>query len=116
VRHLPGKIKEPACRQGCRRIAYSATPQIDYPTRCHAQTSRAGAEWVAALPLALIGISPGNVALAASGDCTTSGTRQTCTYTYTGAAQTWTVPAGVNSFNAFQASRTTELVEAVVAS
>ena len=34
-------------------------------------------------------------AYAASGDCTTSGATVTCTYTYTGAAQTWIVPAGV---------------------
>src|SRR5262245_36644944 len=34
-------------------------------------------------------------ALAASGDCTTSGITVTCTFDYTGAAQTWMVPAGV---------------------
>ncbi len=32
---------------------------------------------------------------AASGDCTTSGQNVTCTYTYTGKAETFTVPAGV---------------------
>ncbi|MEZ4734460.1 MAG: glycine-rich protein [Caldilineaceae bacterium] len=38
----------------------------------------------------------GETARAASGDCVTSGSQQaTCTYTFTGAAQTWTVPEGV---------------------
>jgi Ca2+-binding RTX toxin-like protein len=34
-------------------------------------------------------------AQAASGDCTTANGQTTCTFTYTGAAQTWTVPAEV---------------------
>jgi hypothetical protein len=52
-----------------------------------------------ALALALVPILglASTPALAASGDCTTSGATVTCTFTYTGAAQTWTVPDGVNS-------------------
>ena len=34
---------------------------------------------------------------AASGDCTTTGATTTCTYTFTGAEQTFTVPAGITS-------------------
>src|SRR5262245_21730328 len=34
-------------------------------------------------------------AQAASGDCVTASGQTTCTFTYTGAAQTWTVPADV---------------------
>ena len=33
---------------------------------------------------------------AASGDCVTGGGQTTCTFTYTGAAQTWTVPADIH--------------------
>jgi hypothetical protein len=32
---------------------------------------------------------------AASGECTTTGTATSCTFSYSGAAQTWTVPTGV---------------------
>jgi hypothetical protein len=47
------------------------------------------------LTLALLGLAP--QAQAASGDCTTSGTIVTCTFDFTGAAETWIVPAGVTS-------------------
>src|SRR5690349_18906456 len=36
-------------------------------------------------------------AQAASGGCVTSSGTVTCTFNYTGAAETWTVPAGVTS-------------------
>jgi len=36
-------------------------------------------------------------ASAASGDCVTVGKLTTCTFTFTGGAQTWTVPAGIHS-------------------
>lgn len=39
----------------------------------------------------------GETAHAASGDCVTNGRQVTCTYEYTGAAQTWTVPDGVTA-------------------
>ncbi len=45
----------------------------------------------------LLGLVPSGVAQAASGDCVTSGSQVTCTFSYTGAAQTWTVPPGVTS-------------------
>jgi hypothetical protein len=49
----------------------------------------------AAAGLALFGVvATGGQASAASGDCTGT-TVVTCTFTYTGAAQTWTVPTGV---------------------
>lgn len=50
-----------------------------------------------ALALALIpilGLAPAP-ALAASGGCVTADDTVTCTFSYTGAAETWTVPAGV---------------------
>ncbi len=56
--------------------------------------------WILALALALLLVpllrlaTPG-AAMAASGDCTTSGVAVTCTFDYTRAAQTWTAPAGV---------------------
>ena len=34
---------------------------------------------------------------AASGDCVTAGDQTTCTFEYTGADQTWTVPDGVTA-------------------
>jgi hypothetical protein len=37
----------------------------------------------------------GGVALAADGDCQPSGSQVVCTFTYTGNAQSWTVPEGV---------------------
>jgi hypothetical protein len=43
----------------------------------------------------LLGLATGGTAQAASGDCTTSGVTVTCTFDYSGAAQTWTAPAGV---------------------
>src|SRR4051812_29637425 len=36
-------------------------------------------------------------AVHADGTCTTSGSQVQCTFAYTGAAQTWTVPTGVTS-------------------
>jgi hypothetical protein len=45
----------------------------------------------------LVGVVPALPASAASGACTTSGSQVTCTFTETGGAQTWTVPAGVTS-------------------
>jgi hypothetical protein len=49
----------------------------------------------AAAGLALLAVTvPAGQASAASGDCTGT-TTVTCIFTYTGAAQTWTVPAGV---------------------
>jgi hypothetical protein len=51
----------------------------------------------AAAGLALLAVVvPGGPASAASGDCAGT-TVITCTYTYTGGAQTWTVPAGVDT-------------------
>jgi hypothetical protein len=44
--------------------------------------------------LGLVAASP---VRAASGDCVTSGSTVTCTYTFTGAEQTFTVPAGIRS-------------------
>jgi hypothetical protein len=49
--------------------------------------------WRSCCPL--LGLASARSAYAASGDCTTSGTTVTCTVTYTGAAQTWSVPDGV---------------------
>jgi uncharacterized repeat protein (TIGR01451 family) len=46
-----------------------------------------------ALVLALVPAGPAN---AASGDCTTSGNTVTCTFTFTGGPQTWTVPANIS--------------------
>ncbi len=66
----------------------------------HTQGCRARrAGLLAALLLAGVGVvtAPSGVARAASGDCTTSTEQTTCTFTYTGAAQTWTVPAGVSA-------------------
>lgn len=40
----------------------------------------------------LAAVVPAAPASAASGDCTTSGNRVTCIFTYTGAAQSWLVP------------------------
>jgi len=34
---------------------------------------------------------------AASGDCTTSGSQVSCTFSYTGAVQSWPVPPGVSN-------------------
>jgi len=45
----------------------------------------------------LVGVIPAGPASAASGACTISGGQATCTFTETGSAQTWTVPAGVTS-------------------
>ena len=45
----------------------------------------------------LAGVIPAGPASAASGACTTSSNQVTCTFTETGSAQTWTVPAGVTS-------------------
>ena len=44
-------------------------------------------------------LSAGQTAVvhAASGDCTTSGSQITCTFSYTGAEQSWQVPPGVSS-------------------
>jgi hypothetical protein len=50
---------------------------------------------LALLLVPLLGLATPGTALAASGDCTTSGVTVTCTFDFTGAAQTWTVPAGV---------------------
>ena len=47
--------------------------------------------------LPLLGLAPAAVVQAASGDCTTSGDQVTCTFSYTGAEQTWQVPPGVSS-------------------
>jgi hypothetical protein len=44
----------------------------------------------------LLGLAPAP-AQAASGDCVTASGMVTCTFDYTGAAQTWSVPAGVTS-------------------
>jgi Glycine rich protein len=49
------------------------------------------------LALALIPLLHPAAAQAASGDCVTSGNQVTCTFSYTGAAQTWTVPDKVIS-------------------
>jgi hypothetical protein len=58
----------------------------------------AGLALAAALGAAgLVAGVPAGPAGAASGGCATSGTQVTCTFTETGAAQTWTVPAGVTS-------------------
>jgi hypothetical protein len=45
----------------------------------------------------LLGAGQTAVVHAASGDCTTSGSQVTCTFSYTGAEQSWQVPAGVSS-------------------
>gem|GEM_PF-5000618 len=47
---------------------------------------------VMAVALALLGLVPAGVAQAAPGDCATNGSQVTCTFAYTGGAQTWTVP------------------------
>jgi hypothetical protein len=44
----------------------------------------------------LVAVVPAGPASASSG-CVTTGKLTTCTFTYTGGAQTWTVPAGVHS-------------------
>ena len=44
----------------------------------------------------LVTVVTAGPARAASGDCVTSGTLVTCTFTETGSAQTWTVPPGIN--------------------
>jgi hypothetical protein len=43
----------------------------------------------------LLGLAPARQAHAASGGCVTDNGTVTCTFNYTGAAETWTVPAGV---------------------
>src|SRR5918994_2728101 len=43
--------------------------------------------------VALVAVSP--AARAAGGDCQPSGSQVGCTFSYTGAAQSWTVPEGV---------------------
>ncbi|HLI52060.1 MAG TPA: glycine-rich protein, partial [Thermomicrobiaceae bacterium] len=45
----------------------------------------------------LLALTPIGPAQAASGDCTYNSGQVTCTYTYTGAAQTWAAPADVTS-------------------
>jgi Glycine rich protein len=45
----------------------------------------------------LLGAGQTAVVNAASGDCTTSGSQVSCTFSYTGAEQSWQVPAGVSS-------------------
>jgi hypothetical protein len=45
----------------------------------------------------LVAVVPAGPASASSGDCVTAGKLTTCTFTYTGGAQTWTVPAGIHS-------------------
>ena len=47
--------------------------------------------------LPLLGLAPAAAVQAASGDCTTTGDQVTCTFSYTGAEQTWQVPPGVSS-------------------
>ncbi len=53
----------------------------------------------------LLGTAQMAVVHADSDDCTSTGTTTTCTLSYTGSAQTWTVPAGVTqaTFDAFGA-------------
>src|SRR4051794_33184820 len=68
----------------------------------HTNHTRSGRAWLRSLFLALalllaplsLAVTP---ALAASGDCVTASGRTTCTFTYTGAVQTWIVPNGVTS-------------------
>src|SRR5689334_2482482 len=45
----------------------------------------------------LLGLASTPQVHAASGDCITNSGTVTCTFTYTSAAQTWTVPAGVTT-------------------
>ncbi|MGH3238656.1 MAG: hypothetical protein ACRDOH_36450, partial [Streptosporangiaceae bacterium] len=48
--------------------------------------------------LALVAaVVPAGQASAASGGCTTSGNQVTCTFTFTGAEQTFTVPSGITA-------------------
>jgi hypothetical protein len=45
--------------------------------------------------IALVLLLAGGLAYAADGDCQPSGSNVECTFTYTGNAQSWTVPEGV---------------------
>ncbi len=78
--------------------------------RCGQQRSprRSGTMALGALAAMAIALAPAAVApQVASADpiCTTSGARTICTFSFTGAAQTWTVPAGVTqaTFDVFGA-------------
>ena len=45
----------------------------------------------------LLGLAPAAAVQAASGDCTSSGAQVSCTFSYTGAEQSWQLPPGVSS-------------------
>jgi hypothetical protein len=57
--------------------------------------------------LALVAGSP---AARADGDCQRSGSEVVCTFTYTGAAQSWTVPEGITqaTFDVYGAQGNTD--------
>ena len=66
------------------------------PTRTRNRIARLAA--LALAPMMLV-IDGGDAVGAASGDCTSAGGTVTCTYTTTGAAQTFTVPSWVNTIH-----------------